>query len=233
MDTKALLEQLLQAGKDIASKGRQVAADKIGIPDGDEERSAMLSGLGKGAVAGGLLAMLVGTRSGRKITKGALKYGSLAALGGVAYTAFRNWQESSKADELEPLDAGDPIDRLEPSSAENRSMQIVRAMIAAAKADGHIDADERARFTEQIQQMGLDESTRSMLHAELDKPLDAMDVASGVDSLAAASEIYLASLMVIDVDNDKERAYLRTLAQALNLSPDFVDKIEGEAFTDA
>jgi uncharacterized membrane protein YebE (DUF533 family) len=103
-------------------------------------------------------------------------------------------------------------------------------MIAAAKADGHFDDQEQARFSEQIQKMKLDDDTRGMLKAELDKPLDAADVAKGTDSLAAASEIYLASLMVIDVDNDSERAYMQELAGRLNLSEELVRQIEFEAF---
>jgi len=53
----------------------------------------MLRGLGKGAAAAGALALLVGTKGGRRVTGTALKLGSLAALGGVGYTAYRNWQE--------------------------------------------------------------------------------------------------------------------------------------------
>ena len=46
-------------------------------------------------------------------------------------------------------------------------------MIAAAKADGHIDGDELANIKSQIEQLELDDEFSSMLQAELDRPLSA------------------------------------------------------------
>ena len=84
MDIKTIMEQMLQSSKELAQKGKDLAADKIGVPEeSSAERDAMVSGLGKGAVAGGVLALLLGTRLGRRLTGKALKYGSLAALGTV------------------------------------------------------------------------------------------------------------------------------------------------------
>jgi uncharacterized membrane protein YebE (DUF533 family) len=47
--------------------------------------------------------------------------------------------------------------------------------------------------------------------------------------LPAAAEVYLASVMVIDVDQPKERLYLDELADALGLDRGFARKIEEEA----
>ena len=68
MNTKALLEQLLQSGQQYASKGKTLAEDKLNVPQQGQSRDAMLSGLGKGALAGGVLGLLLGTKSGRKIS---------------------------------------------------------------------------------------------------------------------------------------------------------------------
>src|SRR5215469_514009 len=46
------------------------------------------------AVAGGLAALLLGTSTGRSVTAGAVRLGGLAGLGGIAYKAFSNWQQS-------------------------------------------------------------------------------------------------------------------------------------------
>ena len=54
MDPRSIFEQLLSSGQELAAKGRDVAERGLGVPDSGDERSAMLSGLGKGAAAGGL-----------------------------------------------------------------------------------------------------------------------------------------------------------------------------------
>ena len=48
MDTRNLIDSLLASGKTLADKGRDVAEDKLNIPEQGPERDAMLSGLGKG-----------------------------------------------------------------------------------------------------------------------------------------------------------------------------------------
>lgn len=225
MNITALLEQLLQSGRQLASKGQTIAEDKLNVPQQGESRDAMLSGLGKGALAGGVLALLLGTKSGRKVGGNLAKVGGLAALGGVAYTAYKNWQANQPDAPVEP---GTPVGQLTGPAADQRSLQLLKAMIAAAKADGHIDDAERAKIHQQVQQLGLDDSAVALLNAELDKPLDAKDIAAGTDSAEAAAEIYLASLLVIEVDNSMERAYLNALAQELQLADELTQQMEAE-----
>ena len=45
-----------------------------------------------GAVAGGALALLLGSKRGRGLGGKALKYGSAAALGVLAWNVYRDWQ---------------------------------------------------------------------------------------------------------------------------------------------
>ena len=102
-------------------------------------------------------------------------------------------------------------------------------MIAAAKADGHIDEDERKAIQVQLEKLELSENALYLIHAELERGLDVAALADEVDSPAAAAEVYLASRMILDVNNIEERAYLDSLAHALNLSEDLVDRLESEA----
>ena len=106
MDAKALLEQLLQSGKkiaeqgiaqssELATKGKELAEqgmdyaqEKFNFPEAGPERDKFLKNLGVGAAAGGVLALLVGTKSGRKVLSPAVKLGSLAALGGLGYKIY-------------------------------------------------------------------------------------------------------------------------------------------------
>jgi len=78
MNAKSLLEELLNTGREMAAKGQAVVEKKLDIEEPGEKRDATISGLKTGAVAAGVMALLVGTKSGRKLTGSALKLGSFA-----------------------------------------------------------------------------------------------------------------------------------------------------------
>ena len=107
--------------------------------------------LGAGAVLGGLGAILLGTRTGRGVTTGAVKLGALALIGGLAYKAYQNHQAGKplitgpqNAATEAPAGSG-----FEPAAISNdAAMHIIRAMIAAAAADGRIDDREYMRIVE-------------------------------------------------------------------------------------
>ncbi|MGB5736998.1 MAG: tellurite resistance TerB family protein [Thiohalocapsa sp.] len=231
MALKDMLDQMLAAGRDLATQGQAYAEEKLQIPSEGPERDTALSNLGKGALAGGALTLLLGTGAGRKLAGTAAALGGLGALGKVAYDAFQTWQnDQTSAGQLSVMQqTGTPIGELSNDAAEQRSRALFRAMIAAAKADGHIDAAERAAIQDASVQIGLDDDTRLMLEAELARPLDAAEIAAGADSPEAAAEIYLASLFVIDLDQPIERAYLDQLAVALNLQPGLARQLEAQA----
>lgn len=222
MDFQQIADMLLQSGQELAKKGQTMAEQTLRIPESGPERDAVLSGLGKGAAAGGVLALLLGTDIGRKLTGSTLKLGSLAVLGGVAYQAYQKWQHQGG-------NAGPAVDRLTGTAAETRSLALLKAMIAAAKADGHIDEAERLRIERQLGSLALDPETVNFFKQELARPLSVKDVTAGADSPEAAAEIYLASLVVIDEKSENERAYLRELAAELKLAPDLVSMLEAQA----
>mgnify|MGYP001815290277 CR=1 FL=1 len=229
MDARGLLEQMLQAGRSLASQGRDMGEQKLGVPQDGPERDAMLSGMGKGALAAGALGLLFGTKSGRKLGGSALKVGSLAALGGVAYKVYRDWQSQDAAGPVALQDPGLPVDRLPAEQAERRSLLLLRAMVSAAQADGHVDDDERRRIQQGMEQLELDSDARNFLQQELAKPADPAALASQADSPEAAAEVYLASLLAVNVDNYMERGYLDELAKQLGLSPELISRLEAEA----
>ncbi|MGB5833368.1 MAG: DUF533 domain-containing protein, partial [Thiohalocapsa sp.] len=66
MALKDMLDQMLAAGRDVAAQGQANAEQKVNVPAEGPERDAALSNLGKGALAGGVLALLLGTGAGRK-----------------------------------------------------------------------------------------------------------------------------------------------------------------------
>lgn len=64
------------------------------------------------------------------------------------------------------------------------------------------------------------------MQQEIRKPLDAARIAALATSPELASEIYLASLMVIDEQNEREKIYLNSLAEKLGLDPQLRLEIE-------
>lgn len=228
MDTSKFLEQLLQSGREMVNQGKGLAEQKLGVPAAGSDRDAMLAGMGKGAAAAGVLAVLLGTKGGRKLGGSALKLGSLAAIGTVAYKAYQQWQSQQATTGSVPAPAP-PAGQLSGPAAENRSRALLRALIAAAKADGHIDTTEQAAIDVELGKMTLDPDTLHFIKAEIDRPLNAAEVAAGADSQETALEMYATSLLVIDQVNEQERTYLNQLATALKLPPTLVSLLEKQA----
>tara|TARA_R110002049_G_scaffold72490_6_gene187365 strand:+ start:46911 stop:47591 length:681 start_codon:yes stop_codon:yes gene_type:complete len=225
MDAIGLLDQLIQSGRELAREGHEFAEEKLALPESGEGRDAMLAGLGKGAIAGGLFALLIGTKRGRRVTGKLIKYGSLAAVAGVAYKTYDHWQ-SSHEDEV----PGMAITELGDREAHVRGVLLVRAMISAAAADGHVDDQELEMVRARLSELNLPEDSVAMLQAEFTQPATPEELAAGVDSLAAASEMYMLAALVIDEANPPERDFLTQLSSALRLPLDLVQQLEEQAF---
>ncbi|MER2497416.1 tellurite resistance TerB family protein [Vibrio neptunius] len=211
MDLKGLLNQALNS--DLVRQGQQKMQQQSG--------SSTLKSLGAGAVGGGLVNLLMGSKKskklGKKVGKNALKIGGAAALGALAYTVYNNWQGKQKtASVREDFNANDTI----------HNELIIKAMIAAAKADGHVDAEEMQRIESTLKEAGADTGLQTVLHNELNKPLDPSEIARLAQSPQQASEIYLASLIVVDEQNFMEKAYLQELAKQLQLAPEVTFQLE-------
>jgi uncharacterized membrane protein YebE (DUF533 family) len=182
----------------------------------------------KSLLGGGALGMLVGSKRGRSMGGKAIKYGALAGLGALAWKAWQAHQ--NKSDAASPAGEADrPLEQLSGDRQESRSLVILRAMIAAARADGHIDAAERAALAEQIDALGADAELHAWVEQQMSAPLDAEAIARDTDSPQAAREVYLASVAIIDEQNPMERAWLDQLAAALNLDGDLCRTLERQA----
>lgn len=193
-------------------------------------------GFGKGAMVGGLAGLLLGGKKPRKLAGSALTYGGLAVAGALAYKAWQDWQAgqapgasaaqtAAGQDPLPPPPADTPFSPATAESEQRMGLALVRAMIAAAKADGHIDAEEQKRIFGQIEQADLDGEAKAFVLDELARPLDIDAVAAAATSPEEAAEIYAASLMAIDPDDPAERGYLAMLAGRLKLDPALVEHL--------
>ncbi|NIF29654.1 tellurite resistance TerB family protein [Pantoea sp. Tr-811] len=221
MNTRGLLDQLLKSGQQLLNK--QPAS---GQPSGNAGGlGGLLSGAGGGALAAGAIGLLLGNKKARKYGGKVLTYGGLAALGVLAYKAYGNWQASQGAGQgAEPQ----TLDRLPAPQAEQHSQAVLRALVAAAKADGHIDERERALIEGEFTRLDNDRELQHWLHDELNKPLDPAEVARAAQTPEMAAEMYLASVMMVDQENFMERAYLDELARQLRLEPALRQELEAQ-----
>ena len=201
-DPKKLLDDLL--GSKVPGTGSTVR-DKAG--------QAAQMARDNPLAAGALAAVLLGTGTGRKITGSALKVGGLAAVAGLAYKAYQNYSSGQTPDapqkaepELLPPPADTPFHPAQaPQGEAEFATVIARAMIAAARADGHIDDAERARIADRLHLSGLDKDAEAFLMGELEKPIDLDSIVAAAHTDAQKVELYTASRLDIEPQTRAER----------------------------
>jgi uncharacterized membrane protein YebE (DUF533 family) len=224
LDPKKLLDELLGSNvpgttgtvRDQAGKAVQMAKDNP-------------------LAAGALAAVLLGTGTGRKMTGSAIKLGGLAAIAGVAYKAYQNYKQgqqpspeaAAREPELLPPPSETPFDPSQAPQGEGEfALTLVRAMISAAKADGHIDDEERQKIAGRLSLAGLGGDAEQFISEELSSPLNLDELVSSAHTEAQRVELYTASRLAINADTRAERGYLDLLAGRLNLPDSLVDHIE-------
>ena len=224
MNAQAMLEQLLKSGLSMIE----------GKPQPGGSPASADAGWGKfgaGAATGGAIGLLLGSKRGRKFGGKALKYGSVAALGLLAYKAYGNWQAQQQQQQPSAPPAAQPrtVNLLPAPQVEQHSLAMLQSMIAAAKADGHLDERERSLVEAELSRISADADTRRWFEDELRKPLDPAAVARAAGSPEMAAEMYLASLLVADETSFMERAYLDELARQLRLPEGLKVELERQA----
>jgi uncharacterized membrane protein YebE (DUF533 family) len=206
MNLSKLLNQVLNSS--VVNQVKQKAESSGSSLGGNDA----LKNLGLGAVGGGLLTSLLKSGKGSSL----LKVGGAAAIGALAYKVYNDYQaEKANPNQMETFQEND----------QDHPVIILKAMIAAAKSDGHIDQDEMARINEALAKSNLSINEKGFLEKEINKPLDPKEIASMAKNPAMASEIYLASLLVIDEENHMETMYLKELSRLLNLDDEVVQRL--------
>jgi uncharacterized membrane protein YebE (DUF533 family) len=199
----------------------------------------MSSGVG-GGLAGGLLsgalAGAIAGGKGKKLGKTALKLGGTALVAGLAYKAWQQYQAgkpspgAGSADTLfGSVPAAAPGAAPVPAVGQGDALAIVRAMIAAAKADGQVDAAEHQHIFGQINRLSLNAEEKSFLLEEFSRPLDLEAVVRSANTSELALELYAASRLVIAEASPAESAYLQLLAARLGLQPALVHEVDNAA----
>ena len=225
MKTTGLLDQLLKTGQELIQQ-RTGAKTASGSGQGFQLGN-LLSGSGKGAMAVGAVGLLMGNKTARKMGGKVITYGGLAALGVIAYKALSNWQQQNQ--DAAPQRRLQTVDRLSDQEAEPHSRAVLRALIGAAKADGHIDDRERQLIHDEVDTLTEDQELKQWFDQELNKPLDPADISRSATSPELAAEMYLASLLMVDEQNFMERSYLDELARQMNIDPSLKTELEKQA----
>lgn len=214
----------------------------------------LVGGLAAGGLLGVLMGNKKARKTVGKVAGGAVGLGGAAVLGAVAFNAYKNWQSGKDAPQgsspsesansasssvpqvpytpatsvpSAPANAAD-FDPVKTTAADGSPFQLalVKAMIAAANADGHIDAKEQAEIFDSVNKLALEASDKAVIFDALQNPPEISEIAGLANGLEQASEIYLVSRMAIDPDRPSEKAYLYDLAVMMNLPQELVAHLE-------
>ena len=193
--------------------------------------------LGAGAALGGLGALVLGTGTGRSLAGSAIKLGGLALIGGLAYKAYQNYQQGQP-----PLTGGQPQPQqqallaapegsgFEPAAVTNdQATLLIRAMIAAAAADGRIDAQEQKKILGGLQQAGVAGAAQQFLAREIANPATVDDLAAAVASQEEGVQVYTAARVAVDPDVEEEHEFLVALAARMGIDDNLAAHIDATA----
>jgi uncharacterized membrane protein YebE (DUF533 family) len=192
--------------------------------------------LGAGAALGGLGALILGTGAGRSLAGSAVKLGGLALIGGLAYKAYQNYQQGlpplggAKAGTPQALLAAPEGSGFEAKATSNDDATLLlRAMIAAAAADGRVDAAEQTKILSGFGKGDLDADARQFFARELQHPATVDELAEACSSPEEGVKIYTAARLAVDVDSDEEHEFLAALAGRLGIDDSLAAHIDAAA----
>ena len=207
IDPKQLLEQVL--GGNVGAAGRNLKS-QLDAQSGSR-------GFAGGAVAGGLLGMLLGGGRRRGFGGGI----GTAVLGALAMQAYHTYQQRQQGGRGDPTPANFgalSLPHAQPAADGSPfELTLVRAMVGAAKSDGHIDAAEQRRLFAEVERVGLDAEAKAYVFDLLTHDVDMQSLVAAVGTPEQGAELYLAARLAIDPDQPAERAYLDALAARLSL----------------
>lgn len=225
-DAKKLLDQFL---------GSQIP----GMSGGVRDRAGQATQLAKNnpMATGAIVAALLGTKTGRNLAGNVATVGGIAAIAGLGYLAYKNYKSGQSPQTapqpapqtetpLLPPPADSPFSPQSPQLSNDFALTLVRAMIAAAKADGHIDAAERANIMDKVHAVDLGSEAEAFIAQELANPVDMDDLIAAARTEEQKVELYTATRVTIDPDTRAERGYLDLLAGRLGLPDALIDHID-------
>ena len=199
-----------QRNQGAAGQGTQPAGRPGGSPWGD---------------AGGILGSLFG--GGAAGSAGRSESGQGSGQGGGSLSD--RLSQVIQTRNAPQVDDGD--DGAYPAVAmeDQQALLLIRAMIAAANADGEITPDERRHILDTLDEAGAGAEERRIVEQELDRPQPLDSLLQSVKDQQTAEQVYLASRMAVNEQSEAERSYLQYLASRLKLDPQRVQQMNQAA----
>lgn len=146
---------------------------------------------------------------------------------GVAFAAYEHYKGNSAASPTvdqapPPMPASampppppPPMARAaSPAIDDDRALHLLRAMIAAADADGSIDDTERAALLERARNAGLDPTDLATLDVEMRAPMTLAQIAARTPA-GLQEETWVAAFVAAMPDTEEEQRFLAGLGDAL------------------
>lgn len=166
----------------------------------------------QGGQGGGL-----GDLLGAALGGGAQQGGAAGGLGGLL-DALGGGQQGGGGGGLGDLLNSALQGKEQPSNptAEQQAEVCLRAMLIAARADGQIDAAEQQKITGQLGDMSDEEA--NFIRNEMANPTDLNSFVRSVPQ-GMEQQVYLMSLLAIDLDTQEEAQFLDRLAKGMNIDP--------------
>jgi len=208
-----------------------------------------------GGIAGGAATSLLTSKKGRKGATKMLKYGGIAAVGAIAWKAYKQYannntqqqtqeqqQVNGSSASQQPFIAQHPsawqglqarnFQNLEGSQSNKLKAEFVlKSMVAAAMADGHVDAMEYQRILIKADDIGLSSEEKNLLLTEMANPMQIDQVIQQCDCPQLALEVYTASHFAVDENLASGRAYLDNLANGLQIPIELVRSVEQQSIS--
>lgn len=191
-------ESITGAGE-TGTQGGAVTASAADVPS-----NSLSSMLGPAAMGG-----LVGLLSGRGMS-GLLKGGLLGGGAALLWDKYKN--------RISDENKGKPGYGASTVSDADRAHRMIRALVFAAKADGHISDSEKTAISRQIKELGT--QAQNLVQQAMNEPLDPNLIARDVSDPEEALQLFTISCAVADSDNFMVGNYLDALASALNIPRD-------------
>lgn len=198
------------------------------LMDTAKKQTAGLSKATPGGVGGLLGAGALGALLGAFMSKGALQNVALVGAGAVAWNFYQKWSQGRKGAQPAASVAVQST-ALAPAELDPTARLLLRAMVFAARADGHIDATEQERISQVVAQMLPGQDANALLGRLMNDPIDPGLLASEIQSAEQGEDLFRLSCMIVDIDHFMERSYLDALATVLHITESRKAELEAEA----
>jgi uncharacterized membrane protein YebE (DUF533 family) len=143
----------------------------------------------------------------------------LAGLALNAYERYRQGQAGAAAQQGAQPQRAPEADAGDAQVDDGEAILLIRAMVAAANADGQIDPEEERNILDRLDRAGATAEQRAFVQRELRNPAALETLLRDVRGPDMAQRFYTASALAIKADTPAERSYLRYLGDRLGLKP--------------